>query len=339
MAFFSKNIAIDLGTANVVIYVQGKGIVLREPSIAAVSDDEYRDVLEVGTQAKMMLGRTPAGIVPVYPLREGVIADFMITEEMLSKFMIKALNRRLTIASSSSVVICVPCNISEHERKSVEKAVKNCGAKQAYITQQPIAAAIGAGLPINSAQGSMVVDIGGGTTEIAVVTMGEISISRSIRTGGVHMDNDIVYYVKKQYNALIGDKTAEEIKIEIGSAMDYKDTSSMQVRGRDLMSNMPIALEITSREVCYAIRDTIDRIILEIRAVLENLTPELSADILEHGITLTGGGALLNDMAERIYLDTQIPVKVADSPMDCVALGAGIIAEQIEELKKSRRKR
>ena len=339
MAFFSKNIAIDLGTANVVIYIQGQGIVLREPSIAAVRDDEYRDVLEVGTQAKMVLGRTPSGIKAVYPMRDGVIIDFMVTEEMLSKFIAKALKRKMTIASSSGVVICVPCDITDHERKAVEKAVKNCGAKEVYIAQQPIAAAIGAGLPINSPIGSMVVDIGGGPTEIAVVTMSEISISRSIRTGGVRMDNDIVYYVRKKYNAQIADKTAEELKIEIGSAMDYKDTSSMQVRGRDLSSNMPVTLEITSREVCYAIRETVDRIILEIRAVLENLSPELSADVLEHGIMLTGGGALLNDIAERIYLDTQIPVKVAEAPMDCVALGAGIIAEQLNELKKSRFKR
>lgn len=339
MGFFSKNISIDLGTANVVIYVQGQGIVLREPSIAAVSDDEYRDVLAVGAQAKMMLGRTPAGMKAIYPLREGVIADFLITEEMLSKFIAKALKRKLTIGSGASVVICVPYSITEHERVAVEQAVKNCGAKEAYIVDQPMAAAIGAGLPINSPIGSMIVDIGGGTTEIAVITMGEISVARSIRTGGIRMDRDIIYYVKKNYNTLIGEKTAEEVKIEIGSALDYKDTSSMEIRGRDLSSNMPTTIELTSRQICYAIRDTIDSIILEIRAVLETVSPELSGDILQNGITLTGGGALLHDMAERIYLDTQIHVKVADTPMDCVALGAGVIAEQLDELKKSHRRR
>ena len=338
MAFFSKNIAIDLGTANVVIYIQGQGIVLREPSIAAVTDDEYKDVVAVGNKARMMLDRTLAGIKALYPLREGIITDFLVTEEMLSKFLVKALKRRLTIGSSTSVVMCVPCSITEHERKAVERAAKNCGAREAFIADQPMAAAIGAGLPINSPIGSMIVDIGGGTTEIAVITMSSIAVSRSLRIGGIRMDRDIIYYMKKKYNVLLSDRMAEEVKIEIGTAVNFDEVSSMQVRGRDLSSNMPVSFEITSREICYALKDTIDTIVLEIRAVLENLTPEISEDILQHGITLTGGGALLRGMAQRIYIDTQIPVKVTDTPLDCVALGAGIIAEQLNELKKSRRR-
>lgn len=339
MGFFSKNIAVDLGTTNVLIYIQGQGIVLREPSIAAVSDDEYRDVLEVGSQAKMTLGRTPAGIVAVYPLREGVIDDFMVAEEMLSKMLSKALRRRSLIGASASAVVCVPCNINEHESKQIEKVIKNCGAKEVFMAKQPMAAAIGAGLPVNSPRGSMVVDIGGGTTEIAVVTMSDIHISRSLRVGGVRMDKDIQYYVERQYNTQISDRTAEEIKIELGSAFEYKNNSSIQVRGRSLVSNMPVKLELTSREVCFAIRDTVYSIIHEIRSVLEMVTPEIASDILTYGITLTGGGALLQDMAERINYETQIPVRVAERPLDCVALGAGIIADQLNDLKKSRRAR
>lgn len=339
MGFFSKNIAVDLGTTNVLIYIQGQGIVLREPSIAAVSDDEYRDVLEVGSQAKMTLGRTPAGIVAVYPLREGVIDDFMVAEEMLSKMLAKALRRRSLIGASASAVVCVPCNINEHESKQIEKVIKHCGAKEVFMAKQPMAAAIGAGLPVNSPRGSMVVDIGGGTTEIAVVTMSDISISRSLRVGGVRMDKDIQYYVERQYNTQISDRTAEEIKIELGSAFEYKNNSSIQVRGRSLVSNMPVKLELTSREVCFAIRDTVYSIIHEIRQVLEMVTPEIASDILTYGITLTGGGALLQDMAERINYETQIPVRVAERPLDCVALGAGIIADQLNDLKKSRRAR
>jgi rod shape-determining protein MreB len=339
VGLFSKNVAIDLGTTNVLIYVPGQGIVLREPSIAAVSDDEYRDVLEVGSSAKMTLGRTPAGIVPVYPLREGVIDDFIVAEEMLSKMLEKALKRRSLIGASSSAVVCVPCNINEHETKQIEKAVKHCGAKEVFMAKQPMAAAIGAGLPVNSPRGSMVVDIGGGTTEIAVVTLSDISISRSLRIGGVRMDKNIQYYVERNYNTLISDRTAEEVKIELGSAFEYKDNASIQIRGRAVGSNMPVKLELTSREVCFAIRDTIYSIIHEIRSVLELVTPEISSDILRYGITLSGGGALLQDMAERINYETQVPVRVAERPLDCVALGAGIIADQLNELKKSRRAR
>jgi rod shape-determining protein MreB len=257
VGLFSKNIAIDLGTTNVLIYIQGQGIVLREPSIAAVSDDEYRDVLEVGSSAKMTLGRTPAGIVPVYPLREGVIDDFMVAEEMLSKMLAKALSRRSLIGASSSAVVCVPCNINEHENKQIERVIKHCGAKEVFMAKQPMAAAIGAGLPVNSPRGSMVIDIGGGTTEIAVVTMSDISVSRSLRIGGVRMDKDIQYYVEKRYNTIISDRTAEEVKIELGSAFEYKDNASIQIRGRALDTNKPDKLELTSREVCLAIRDTV----------------------------------------------------------------------------------
>ena len=339
MAFFKKNVAVDLGTVNAVVYVAGEGIVLREPSVAAVSDDRYKEVLAVGTQARAMLSKTPAGIREVYPVRDGVIGDFHVAEEMISVFMAKALKRRSVIGTSVSVVVGVPCSISPKDKESVQKAVKNAGAKEAIIAEQPMLAAIGAGLPVNSPIGSMVVDIGGGTTEIAIVSLSEVVKSRSIRIGGTHMDRDIVYYMQKHYNLAITDKIAEQIKIEFASALDVRDISSINVRGKNASSGVPESVEITSREVCGAISNTVDTIVLEIRALLENVSPEISADILQNGIYLTGGGALLDGMDKRIYSDIGIQVKTAKTPLDCVALGAGLIAEQLEELKKSKYRR
>lgn len=339
MALFKKNVAVDLGTVNVVIYVAGQGIVLREPSVAAVSDDKYREVYAVGAQAKSMLAKTPAGIKEVYPVREGVINDFLIAEEMMSIFLAKALKRKSIIGATTSVVIGVPCSISKKERESVQKALRNAGAKEAIIAEQPMLAAIGAKLPVNSPVGSMIVDIGGGTTEIAIVSLSEIVVSRSIRVGGRLMDRDIAYYVRKKYNVAISEKIAEQIKIEFGSARDIKDMSSINVRGKNAFSGVPESVELTSREISNAIGNTVDRIVLEIRALLENISPEIATDVLENGITLTGGGALLDGMDERIFADIGIPVKIAATPLDCVARGAGVIAEQLEELKKSRRRR
>jgi rod shape-determining protein MreB len=336
MALFKKNVALDLGTVNVVIYVAGQGITLREPAVAAVSNDKYREVLAVGTQARAKLAKLPGGAKEVYPVKEGVINDFLVAEEMISYFLAKALKRRTIIGAGTSVVVGVPCSVSEKDKQTVQKAIKNAGAKEVVVAEQPMLAAIGAGLPIKSPVGSMVVDIGGGTTEIAIVSLSEIVVSRSIRIGGTLLDHDIAYYVRKKYDLAITDKVAEQIKIEFASALDIKDMSSINVRGRNAYSGVPESVELTSREVCAAISNTVDSIVIEIRALLEHISPEIAADVLENGITLTGGGALLNGMAERIINDIGIPAKVARTPLDSVALGAGVIAEQLEDLKKSR---
>ncbi len=333
---FSKNVAVDLGTANILVYVEGQGIVLREPSVAAVSTDGHRRVLAVGEEASRMLGRTPENMEAVRPLRDGVIADFKITGQMLRAFIKKAVKKK-SIFSGFNMVICVPCSITESEKRAVQDAARHSGARQCYIAEEPVAAAIGANLPFNEPRGSMVVDIGGGTTEIAVVSVGGVVRSRSLRVGGVKMDDAIANYMKKQYNVFIGDKTAEEIKISIGSAMDCKDVSSMQVRGRDVVSGMPATIEITSREASYALNGIIMEMISEIHKVLEVTPPELSGDILQYGIMLTGGGALLHDLDERITYETGIPVHVAESPLDCVALGAGRIVEELDSLRRASR--
>ena len=339
MALFKRNVAVDLGTVNVVIYVAGQGIVLREPSVAAVGDDKFREVYEVGARARALLAKTPAGLREVYPVREGVVGDFEVSEELLSILLAKALKRRSIVGAGTNVVIGIPCSVSEREKQLVELAVKNAGAKEVVIAYQPMLAAIGAKLPVNSPVGSMVVDIGGGTTEIAVISLSEIVDSRSIRVGGSLMDRDIVYYIRKNYNVAVSDKIAEQIKIEFGSALENRGVSSINVRGKNAFSGVPESVEITSREVSSAISNSVDRIVLEIRALLEHLSPEISADVLENGITLTGGGALLDGMTERIHEDIGIPVKIADSPLDCVALGAGVIAEQLEGLKKPKNRR
>jgi rod shape-determining protein MreB len=339
MALFKKNVAVDLGTVNVVIYVAGQGIVLREPSVAAVGDDKYREVYEVGARARALLAKTPAGVKEVYPVREGVVGDFSVAEEMLSVLLAKALNKRSVIGVATNIIIGVPCSVTEREKQLIEKALKNAGAKEVVIAYQPMLAAIGARLPVNSPVGSMVVDIGGGTTEIAVISLSEIVESRSIRVGGSLMDRDIVFYIRKKYDVAVSDKIAEQIKIEFGSALENRGVSSINVRGKNAFSGVPESVEITSREVSSAISNTVDSIVLEIRALLEHLSPEISADVLKRGITLTGGGALLDGMDRRISEDIGIPVKIAESPLDCVALGAGVIAEQLEELKKPKNRR
>ncbi len=336
MALFRKNVAVDLGTVNIVIYVAGQGIVLREPSVAAVTDDEFREVLAVGTKAASMVSKTPAGVLALYPVREGVIDDVATAEGMLSILLAKALNKRSIIGAATNVVVGIPSSSSEREKQILKKAMKDAGAREVVIAEQPMLAAIGAGLPVNSPVGSLVVDIGGGTTEIAIVSLSQIVESRSIRVGGSHLDRDIAFYVRKKYNVIISDKVAEQIKIEFGSATQARGTASINVRGRGADSGAPQSVEITSREVCNAISNTVDTIVLEIRALLENISPEIAEDILQNGITLTGGGSLLSGMADRIYNDIGIRAKVAKTPLDCVALGGGLIAEQLEDLKKSR---
>lgn len=333
---FSKNVAVDLGTANILVYVAGEGIVLREPSVAAVSTEGHRRVLAVGEEASRMLGRTPEGMEAVRPLRDGVIADSKVTGQMLRAFVKKAVKKK-SIFSSFNMVICVPCFITESEKRAVQDAARQSGARQCYIAEEPVAAAIGADLPFNDPRGSMVVDIGGGTTEIAVVSVGGVVASKSLRVGGVKMDEAIVTYMKKQYNVAIGDKTAEELKVTIGSAMDSKDVSSMMVRGRDVVSGMPATIEVTSREVSYALNGLIVEMVAEIHKVLEQTPPELAGDVLQYGIVLTGGGALLRNLDERITYETGIPTYIAEYPLDCVALGAGRMVEELDSLKRTAR--
>jgi rod shape-determining protein MreB len=333
-----NNVAIDLGTANVLVYVQGRGIVIREPSVVAVRSDSRREVLAVGEEAKQMLGRTPGDIVAVRPLRDGVIADFDVTEAMLRYFLNKALQKRSLFTLAPYVVICVPCGVTDVEKRAVKDATLRAGAWDALIAEEPMAAAIGAGMPVAEPCGNMVVDIGGGTSEVAVMSLGGIVVAESLRVGGVKMDEDIQAYVKRAYNLLIGERTAEEIKINIGSAVETRHITSMEIRGRDLTNGLPVTVEITSDEVREALRESVDAIIEAIKSTLEKTPPELAADIMERGIMLTGGGALLQGLDILIYHETGISAVASDRALDCVALGAGRIVEEYETLRRSQRK-
>ncbi len=323
---FSQDIAIDLGTANTLVFVKGKGIVIREPSVAAVSvSTKPAKVVAVGNQAKEMIGRTPGSITAMRPLRDGVIADFDITAEMLRKFIQKAMGA--SFFAKARVVICVPSGVTEVERRNVHDVALEAGAKFVSLIEEPMAAAIGAGLPVSEAIGSMVVDIGGGTAEVAVIALGDIVTSRSVRVAGDNLDAAIVQYLKKKYNLLVGERTAEEIKIKIGSAAPYEGEGKMEVKGRNLLDGLPKSVTVTSEEVREALDDPVNQILDAIKATLEKTPPELSADIIDHGITLTGGGALLRGLDKRIADETGMPVVVADAPLDCVADGAGIYLE------------
>ena len=323
---FSQDIAIDLGTANTLVFVKGKGIVIREPSVVAVSvSSKPAKVVAVGNQAKEMIGRTPGSITAMRPLRDGVIADFDITTEMLRKFIQKAMGA--SFFAKARVVVCVPSGVTEVERRNVHDVAIEAGAKYVSLIEEPMAAAIGAGLPVSEAIGSMVVDIGGGTAEVAVIALGDIVTSRSVRVAGDTLDAAIVQFIKKKYNLLIGERTAEEIKIKIGSAVPYEGEGKMEVKGRNLLDGLPKTVTITSEEVREALDDPVNQILDAIKATLEKTPPELSADIIDHGIMLTGGGALLRGLDKRIAEETGMPVIVADAPLDCVADGAGIYLE------------
>lgn len=315
---FTRDIGIDLGTANTLVYLKGKGIIMREPSVVAydVRNDAVR---AVGTEAKEMIGRTPGSIVAVRPLKNGVIADYDVTAAMLKRFIKESLKGSLI--SRVRVVICVPAGVTEVESRAVHDAVKQAGAVDVDIVEEPMAAAVGAGLPVWDATGNMVVDIGGGTSEVAVISLGDIVTAQSIRTAGDDLDESIINYIRKKYNLLIGERTAEQLKIEIGSALPYDDEKSVEIKGRNLLDGLPKNITISSEEVREAMSDTLDVIIESIRTTLEKTPPELSADIIENGIVLTGGGALLRGLAERISKETGMNVKVADSPLDCVAHG------------------
>ncbi len=318
---FSKDIGIDLGTANTLVFMKNKGIVMREPSVVAV-DVNSDTVLAVGSQAKNMIGKTPGSIVAVRPLRDGVIANFDITAAMLKYFVRKTVKTSL-FSKRPRVVVCIPSGVTEVERRAVEDAARQAGAREVELIQEPMAAAIGAGLPVSEPTGSMVVDIGGGTSEVAVISLGDIVTSRSARVAGNKFDEAIIAYVKKKYNLLIGERTAENVKIEIGSAFPYDGEGSMEIKGRNLLDGLPKNVEITAAEVREALDDSLHMIIDAIKSTLENTPPELAGDIIGHGIMLTGGGALLRGMNQLIAQQTGMTVHVAENPLDCVVDGTG----------------
>ncbi len=331
----SRDMGIDLGTANTLIYVKGKGIILREPSVVAINTINKR-VLAVGAEAKQMIGRTPGNIVAIRPLKDGVIADYDVTEAMLKKFIEKVSPK--SAFTSPRIVVCFPSGVTEVERRAIEEATKQAGARHVVLLEEPMAAAIGAGLPVNEPTGSMIVDIGGGTSEVAVISLGGIVTSISLRIAGDELDQAIISYIKKEYNLMIGERTAEQVKMELGSAFESdEDDKTMQIRGRDLITGLPKVVDVTKRQVREAFKDPIDAIIDAIKTTLEKTPPELASDIMDKGIMLAGGGALLDGLDKLINFETHIPVHVAESPLDCVALGAGKALADIDKVIDSRR--
>ena len=328
---FSKDIGVDLGTANTLIFMKGKGIIMREPSVVAV-DTRTDTVRYVGHEAKEVIGRTPGSIVAVRPLKDGVIADFDITASMLQIFIKKACGN--SIINRPSVIICIPSGVTEVERRAVREATVKAGARRVSIIEEPMAAAIGAGLPVAEATGSMVVDIGGGTSEVAVISLGGIVTARSVRVGGDEFDSAIIQYVKRKHNLLIGERTAESIKIAIGSAYPYEDEQPMEIKGRNLVDGLPKNIMITPSEIREALADALASVLDAIKTTLERTPPELAADIIDHGITLTGGGALLRGLDQLISIETGMTVNVAENPLDCVAAGTGIVLDDIERLRE-----
>lgn len=328
MGLFSKDIGIDLGTANTLVYIKGKGIVVREPSVVAIDKYEGK-VIAVGNEANEMIGRTPEGKVAVRPMKDGVIADFDITQAMIRQFIKEA---NVSSVFKPRVIVCIPSGITEVERRAVEEAVIHAGAKDVVLIEEPMAAAIGAGLPVDEATGSMVVDIGGGTTEVAVISLGGIVASRSIRIAGDALDSAIMNYIKKEHGINIGDKMAEEIKMAIGSAYESNQESVFEVRGRDVSTGLPKIAQIKESEIRTAISENVEEMLEAIKYTLENTPPELAADIMERGIMLTGGGALIRGLDKLITEATKIPTHVAEYPLDCVAVGTGKSLDRIKEL-------
>lgn len=328
---FSRDMGIDLGTANTLVHVKGKGIVLREPSVVAIQKDTG-EVLAVGEEAKQMIGRTPGNIVAIRPLKDGVIADFDITQAMLKYFIRKAIDTNSFIRPR--VVVGVPSGVTEVEKRAVIDATIQAGAREAYLIEEPMAAAIGAGLPVHEPTGNMVVDIGGGTTEVAVISLGGIVTSRSIRIGGDEMDEAIVQYIKRTYNLLIGERTAEEVKIAIGSALEPEVDEERDIRGRDLVTGLPKTVVIKASEVEKALAEPVAGIIEAVKVTLEKTPPELASDIMDRGIVMTGGSSLLRGLDKLLNLETGMPVYVAEDALSCVAIGTGIAVESIEVLKR-----
>ena len=336
LGMFSSDLAIDLGTANTLVFLRGKGITVNEPSVVAVSKEGYeqKKALAVGIEAKKMLGRTPGSIVAIRPMKDGVIADFDITEKLLKYFIQKAHNRKTMLRPR--IIICVPSGVTQVERRAVKEAAEAAGAREVYLIEEPMAAAIGAGLPITEAAGNMIVDIGGGTTEVAVISLAGIVYAQSVRVGGDKQDEAIVQYMKRTYNLLIGERTAEQIKIEIGSAfrMDDEELLTMEVKGRDLVTGIPKNQIVNSDEIREALQDTVNAILNAVRVALELTPPELAADLVDNGIYLAGGGSLLRNIDKLIQKETGLPVYLAENPLYCVALGAGKALEELNLLKR-----
>ncbi len=329
--FFARNIGIDLGTANTLVYVKGKGVVLREPSVVAIRRDTG-SILAVGSEAKKMIGRTPGNIIAIRPMKDGVIADFDVTQTMLRHFISKSYRRRTVFLPQ--VVVCVPSGVTEVEKRAVLDATKQAGAKEAFLIEEPMAAAMGADLPVEDPTGSMIVDIGGGTTEVAVISLGGIVTSKSIRIGGDELDDAIINYIKKTYNLMIGERTSEEIKMQIGSAYHAEQEEHFEIRGRDLVSGLPKVLSISSWEIEGALAEPVAAILETIKTTLERTPPELAADLMEKGIVMSGGGSLLKGMDRLVSEETGMPVFLAENPLDCVVLGAGKALSAIELLKR-----
>lgn len=336
-SLFSEDMAIDLGTANTLVYVLGKGIVLDEPSVVAISHQKgKRQILAVGDEAKLMVGKTPGHVQAIRPLREGVIADFEIAEEMIKYFIRRIHNRRSFV--SPMIVICIPSGATAVERRAIREAAESAGARRVFLIEEPMAAAIGADLPVTDPMGSMVVDIGGGTTEVAVVSLGGIVCARSIRIGGDKMDEAIINFIRKHHNLSIGESTAEKIKYAIGSAMILQEPSShnpepfLHVKGRDLMAGLPKEIQITADEICESLQEPLMGILEGIKRVLEEMPAELACDIVDQGIVLTGGGAHLRHLDRMIHLATGLPVRIAADPLSCVALGSGRVLEHMKLL-------
>ncbi|MCW2899083.1 MAG: cell shape determining protein MreB/Mrl family [Streptosporangiaceae bacterium] len=331
LSFLGRDMAVDLGTANTLVYVRGRGIVLNEPSVVAINTNTGK-IVAVGIEAKRMIGRTPGNIVAVRPLKDGVIADFDVTERMLRYFIQKVHKRRHF--AKPRIVVAVPSGITGVEQRAVKEAGYQAGARRVYIIEEPMAAAIGAGLPVHEPTGNMVVDIGGGTTEVAIISLGGIVTSQSVRVGGDELDQAVISYSKKEYSLMLGERTAEEIKMAIGSAYPSADEPHAEIRGRDLVSGLPKTIVISGEEVRRAIEEPVNSIVDAVKTTLDKCPPELSGDIMDRGIALTGGGALLKNLAERLREETGMPIHMVDNPLDSVVLGTGKCVEDFESLRQ-----
>ncbi len=334
LGLFSNDLAIDLGTANTLIYVKGEGIVCNEPSVVAVQKEPRggKRVLAVGAEAKRMVGRTPGNIVATRPLKDGVIADFEVTEAMLRHFITKIHNRKTLVRPR--IIICVPFGITEVEKRAVRESAESAGAREVYLVEEPMAAAIGAGLPITEPSGNMIVDIGGGTTEVAVISLAGIVFSKSVRVGGDKMDEAIAQYIKRKYNLLVGERTAELVKITIGSAYPGNEVQTMEIKGRDLVAGVPKTVEINDEEIRDSLLEPINQIVEAVRIGLERTPPELASDIIDKGIVLAGGGALLRNLDTLLREETGLPVMLADDPLTAVVMGAGKVLDELSLLKE-----
>ncbi|GGI10488.1 MULTISPECIES: rod shape-determining protein [Gottfriedia] len=331
---FTRDLGIDLGTANTLVFVKGKGIVVREPSVVALQTDT-KQIVAVGKDAKNMIGRTPGNVVATRPMKDGVIADFETTATMMKHYIHQAQKSNGFFSRKPYVMVCVPSGITAVEKRAVIDATRQAGARDAFLIEEPFAAAIGANLPVMEPTGSMVVDIGGGTTEVAIISLGGIVTSQSIRTAGDDMDDAIMQYIKKNYNLAIGERTAEQLKLEIGSAIKTENGEKMDIRGRDLISGLPKTITIYGEEIASALSDTVTAIVESVKNTLEKTPPELAADIIDRGIVLTGGGALLRNLDKVISQETNMPVIVAEDPLDCVAIGTGKALDNIDIFKKN----